>query len=161
MVITGAEFGGMTDEEALAGIDDIGVIAQVTPEHKVRLVDVLRKQGQVVAMLGDGVNDAPAVKKADIGIAMGTGTEVTREAAAMMTFQPSRSHQHRRTTAPAPDRSRRRRARARRASEQYRAASLALADSRTPHAGQHRATSGSAPSLTPARYGSCPRQTGE
>ena len=119
MVITGAEFGGMTDEEALAGIDDLGVIA------------------------------------------MGTGTEVTREAAAMMTFLPSRSHQHRRTTAPAPDRSRRRGARARRACEQYRAAGLALADSRTPHAGQHRATSGSAPSLTPARYGSCPRQTGE
>ena len=46
MVITGAEFGGMTDEEALAGIDDIGVIARVTPEHKVRLVNVLRKQGR-------------------------------------------------------------------------------------------------------------------
>jgi len=48
----------MADEEALAGIDDIGVIAQVTPEHKVRLVDVLREQGQIVAMFEDGVNDA-------------------------------------------------------------------------------------------------------
>ena len=84
-VLTGAEFGAMSDEEALAKIDDIGVIARVTPEHKVRLVDVLRKKGQIVAMTGDGVNDAPAVKKADIGIAMGiTGTEVTKEAAVMI-----------------------------------------------------------------------------
>ena len=84
-VITGAEFGAMSDEEALATIDGIGVIARVTPEHKVRLVDVLRNKGQIVAMTGDGVNDAPAVKKADIGIAMGiTGTEVTKEAAVMI-----------------------------------------------------------------------------
>jgi P-type Ca2+ transporter type 2C len=84
-VLTGAEFGAMSDDEALAKVDDIGVIARVTPEHKVRLVDVLRKKGQIVAMTGDGVNDAPAVKKADIGIAMGiTGTEVTKEAAVMI-----------------------------------------------------------------------------
>jgi P-type Ca2+ transporter type 2C len=83
-VISGAEFGAMSDEEALAKVDDIGVIARVSPQHKVRLVDVLRKQGQIVAMTGDGVNDAPAVKKADIGIAMGTGTEVTQEAAVMI-----------------------------------------------------------------------------
>ncbi len=82
--MTGAEFGAMSDEEALNKIDDIGVIARVSPEHKVRLVDVLRRQGQIVAMTGDGVNDAPAVKKADIGIAMGTGTEVTQEAAVMI-----------------------------------------------------------------------------
>jgi P-type Ca2+ transporter type 2C len=83
-VLTGAEFAAMSDQEALAKVDDIGVIARVTPEHKVRLVDVLRKKGQIVAMTGDGVNDAPAVKKADIGIAMGTGTEVTKEAAVMI-----------------------------------------------------------------------------
>ncbi|MDD7941620.1 cation-transporting P-type ATPase [Actinomycetospora lutea] len=84
-VITGAEFGAMSDEEALAAIDGIGVIARVTPEHKVRLVDMLKKRGQIVAMTGDGVNDAPALKKADIGIAMGiTGTEVTKEAAVMI-----------------------------------------------------------------------------
>ena len=84
-VLTGAEFGAMSDAEALAKVDSIGVIARVTPEHKVRLVEVLQKQGQIVAMTGDGVNDAPAVKKADIGIAMGiTGTEVTKEAAVMI-----------------------------------------------------------------------------
>jgi Ca2+-transporting ATPase len=84
-VLTGAKFGAMSDEEALAQVDGIGVIARVNPEHKVRLVEVLRKQGHIVAMTGDGVNDAPAVKKADIGIAMGiTGTEVTKEAAVMI-----------------------------------------------------------------------------
>src|SRR5690349_11556042 len=84
-VLTGAEFGAMSDADALAKVGDIGVIARVTPEHKVRLVELLRKQGHIVAMTGDGVNDAPAVKKADIGIAMGiTGTEVTKEAAVMI-----------------------------------------------------------------------------
>jgi Ca2+-transporting ATPase len=84
-VITGAEFSAMSDDEALKKIDDIGVIARVTPEHKVRLVDLLKKQGHIVAMTGDGVNDAPALKKADIGIAMGiTGTEVAKEAAVMI-----------------------------------------------------------------------------
>jgi Ca2+-transporting ATPase len=84
-VMTGAEFGAMSDDDALAAIDEVGVIARVTPEHKVRLVDLLKSKGQIVAMTGDGVNDAPALKKADIGIAMGiTGTEVTKEAAVMI-----------------------------------------------------------------------------
>jgi Ca2+-transporting ATPase len=83
--ITGAEFGAMSDEEADREIGGIGVIARVTPEHKVRLVEVLKRKGHIVAMTGDGVNDAPALKKADIGIAMGiTGTEVSKEAAAMI-----------------------------------------------------------------------------
>ncbi|MEV0560538.1 cation-transporting P-type ATPase [Dactylosporangium sp. NPDC050588] len=83
--ITGAEFGAMSDEQLSRDIDDIGVIARVTPEHKVRLVEILQRKGHIVAMTGDGVNDAPALKRADIGIAMGiTGTEVSKEAAAMI-----------------------------------------------------------------------------
>ena len=83
--ITGAEFAAMSDEEADRRIDDIGVIARVAPEDKVRLVDILRRKGHIVAMTGDGVNDAPALKAADIGVAMGiTGTEVSKEAAVMI-----------------------------------------------------------------------------
>ena len=83
--ITGAEWAAMSDDEAQAQIDGIGVIARVTPEDKVRLVDTLKRKGHIVAMTGDGVNDAPALKRADIGIAMGiTGTEVSKEAAAMI-----------------------------------------------------------------------------
>jgi Ca2+-transporting ATPase len=83
--ITGAEFRAMSDDEAMRQIDGIGVIARVSPEDKVHLVDILRKKGLVVGMTGDGVNDAPALKAADIGIAMGiTGTEVSKGAADMI-----------------------------------------------------------------------------
>ncbi|GAA2577163.1 cation-transporting P-type ATPase [Dactylosporangium fulvum] len=83
--ISGAEFAAMSDEQLTREIDDIGVIARVTPEHKVRLVEILQRKSHIVAMTGDGVNDAPALKRADIGIAMGiTGTEVSKEAAAMI-----------------------------------------------------------------------------
>ncbi|GAA2335160.1 cation-transporting P-type ATPase [Dactylosporangium salmoneum] len=83
--ITGAEFAALSDAEALDQVDGIGVIARVTPQDKVRLVEILRRRGHIVAMTGDGVNDAPALKQADIGIAMGiTGTEVSKEASAMI-----------------------------------------------------------------------------
>jgi len=83
--MTGADFAALSDNEALRQVDEIGVIARVTPEHKVRLVEVLKKASKIVAMTGDGVNDAPALKKADIGVAMGiTGTDVAKEAAVMI-----------------------------------------------------------------------------
>jgi len=83
--ITGAEFAGLSEEQAQAQIGEIGVIARVAPEDKVRLVNVLKRAGNVVAMTGDGVNDAPALKTADIGVAMGiTGTDVSKEAAVMI-----------------------------------------------------------------------------
>ena len=83
--ISGAEFKAMSDAELDAAIGEIGVIARVAPEDKVRLVESLKRNGDIVAMTGDGVNDAPALKAADIGIAMGiTGTEVSKEAATMI-----------------------------------------------------------------------------
>src|SRR6478752_521069 len=75
----------MSDEQLRSELDEIGVIARVAPEDKVRLVRLLKEKGNVVAMTGDGVNDAPALKTADIGVAMGiTGTEVSKEAAVMI-----------------------------------------------------------------------------
>jgi Ca2+-transporting ATPase len=83
--LTGHDFAKMPDDILTAELDNIGVVARVAPEDKIRLVDLLQKKGNVVAMTGDGVNDAPALKKADIGVAMGiTGTEVSKGAAVMI-----------------------------------------------------------------------------
>jgi Ca2+-transporting ATPase len=83
--LTGAEFKAMSDDELMKDLDNIGVVARVAPEDKIRLVDLLQRKQNVVAMTGDGVNDAPALKKADIGVAMGiTGTEVSKGAAVMI-----------------------------------------------------------------------------
>jgi P-type Ca2+ transporter type 2C len=83
--LTGAEFAALPDDDLHAQVGDIGVVARVAPEDKVRLVSILKEQGNIVAMTGDGVNDAPALTRADIGVAMGiTGTEVTKDAAEMI-----------------------------------------------------------------------------
>jgi len=84
-VITGAELEQTSDRNLSERIMDISVFARVTPKDKLRIVRAYKKRGQVVAMTGDGVNDAPAVKEADIGVAMGkTGTDVTKEASSMV-----------------------------------------------------------------------------
>lgn len=85
MAVTGPELDEMSDVELDENIEKISVYARVSPENKIRIVDAWQRKGAVTAMTGDGVNDAPALKKADIGVAMGiTGTEVSKDAASMI-----------------------------------------------------------------------------
>ncbi len=85
LALTGAELDKLGDEEFAAIVDTVTVYSRTSPEHKTRIVQALKMKGNVVAMTGDGINDAPALKKADIGVAMGiTGTDVTKEASDMI-----------------------------------------------------------------------------
>jgi Ca2+-transporting ATPase len=84
-VLTGAELNQMSDEQLDEAVQKVSVFARVSPEHKVRIVQSMKNNGHIAAMTGDGVNDAPALKRADIGVAMGiTGTDVTKESADMI-----------------------------------------------------------------------------
>lgn len=88
-VLTGRELDRMTDDQLERELDQIRVFARVAPAHKLRIVKAFKRKGRVVAMTGDGVNDAPAIKEADIGVAMGNGTDVTKEAASVVLLDNS------------------------------------------------------------------------
>ncbi|MCL2192494.1 MAG: cation-translocating P-type ATPase [Treponema sp.] len=84
IAVTGMELDAMSEDELMEKLENISVYARVSPENKIRIVRAWQKKGQITAMTGDGVNDAPSLKQADIGIAMGSGTEVSKDASAMI-----------------------------------------------------------------------------
>ena len=84
IAVTGQELDAMSEQELDQKLEQISVYARVSPENKIRIVRAWQKKGQITAMTGDGVNDAPALKQADIGVAMGSGTDVAKDASAMI-----------------------------------------------------------------------------
>lgn len=84
-VMDGKTLNKLSEKELIETVDDVYVFARVSPEHKLKIVKAFQENGHVVAMTGDGVNDAPAIKQADIGVAMGvTGTDVAKEASSLI-----------------------------------------------------------------------------
>ncbi|DAB37897.1 MAG TPA: cation transporter, partial [Sulfuricurvum kujiense] len=83
-ILTGAEIDTLSDEDLTKRLEQTGVIARAMPEHKYRIVQLLQKQGEIVAVTGDGVNDVPALKAADLGIAMGNGSEAAKASSKMV-----------------------------------------------------------------------------
>ena len=93
--VTGSALDGLSDEELDNVIENYGVYARVQPEHKVRIVNAWRRKGAITAMTGDGVNDAPSIKSADIGVGMGiTGTDVTKNVADMVLSDDNFANAH-------------------------------------------------------------------
>lgn len=100
VALTGQQIEAMSDVELAAAAPDVDVYARTSPQHKLRIVAALQSRGEIVAMTGDGVNDAPALRRADIGVAMGIkGTETTKEAAATTTPSGSSGSRGRRSCA--------------------------------------------------------------
>lgn len=89
IALTGDDLAGMSDDEILAIIEDVHVFARVLPKQKMRIAEILQRSGEIVAMTGDGINDAPALRKANIGIAIGSGTEVAKEASDLVLVNDS------------------------------------------------------------------------
>ena len=103
LVLTGPEIEKLSDEELAAATDKLQVCCRVSPQHKTRIVDAFKARDHVVAMTGDGVNDAPALKRANIGVAMGiTGTDVTKQTADMV-LTDDNYREHRRGDRAGPD----------------------------------------------------------
>jgi len=88
-VLDGKDIENMSDEKLLEHLKKVEIFSRVSPEHKMRITEILRKNGEVVAMTGDGVNDAPALKAADIGVALGSGSDITKEAADLVLIDDS------------------------------------------------------------------------
>ncbi len=88
-VLSGSDLEGMTDDELLLALDNVSVFARILPEQKMRIASLLQKKGEIVAMTGDGINDTPALRRANIGVAIGSGTEVAKESSDLVLVEDS------------------------------------------------------------------------